>query len=262
MDLVNEFTHTVLLTGRVAGAAPVSAFLIAEPESGKTSITCDNHTEGVVALTKCTAMGLELTMQMHPRAHHLILSDLTFVTGMSPRASKSLFEMLKASIEEGLQNVADPSGFRKFSGQRIGIIGCATPSLAKDNRSWWWKHGFASRVVPFCYHYSDPLVIRIKQEILDGKAHDVKTPEKPPRTPELPIHVKLETRFANIVLQISNAKAIEMESRGIRLLKQMMALVKAHSLLRGWKNAAVTEDDIAFLKRVYPYMNWNKPCIL
>ena len=39
METLREYVETILLTGRVDGCRPVSTFLIAAPEQGKTSLS-------------------------------------------------------------------------------------------------------------------------------------------------------------------------------------------------------------------------------
>jgi hypothetical protein len=47
---------------------------------------------------------------------------------------------------------------------------------------------------------------------------------------------------------------------GISLLKQFIALAKAHTLMHcRWSKAAVGDAEIEFLRRIYPYVDWEIP---
>lgn len=263
VELVEEFVHTVIASGRIAESAPVSVVLIATPETGKTSIVLERPSETVLTVTKTTAMGLEFLLQNNPRATHLLLSDMTYIGALSSKTAKSLFEMLKPMVEEGLGTIADPGGIRQMKGRQMGLIGCITPSAARDHRSWWWTHGLASRLVPFNYDYSLALTIRIKSAI-DGGQWTGWKPGRSLRMPELPVRVLLEKKETKQIRALADKKAIQFKERGIRLLLQFRSLAKAHAVLRSgkWKNVRVTGEDVHFLNRIYPYVDWEVGPIL
>jgi hypothetical protein len=203
-------------------------------------------------------MGLEFLLQNHPNATHLLLSDMTYIGALSSKTAKSLFEMLKPMVEEGIGVIADPGGIRQLKGRQMGLIGCITPQAAKDHRSWWWTHGLASRLVPFNYDYSIALTIRIKTAIDSGRWGGWK-PGRPLSMPKLQVPVLLAEKEIKQIRALADKKAIELGERGFRLLLQFRTLARAHAILRTgkWKNQRVTGEDIGFLNRIYPYMNWE-----
>ena len=263
VELVEEFVYTVLATGKIADANPVSAVLIAKPETGKTSIVLDRPCENVISCTKTTAKGLELLLQMNSKATHLLLSDMTYIGALSSKTAKGMFEMLKPMTEEGVRTIADPGGVRQLNSARLGVIGCLTPRIAADNRSWWWMHGLASRLVPFNYDYSGALTLRIKSEIDAGRWAGWK-PGRILKLPEAKVRVEIEPKQVRAIRALSDRKAREFSERGIRLLLQFRTLAKAHTILRGgkWKGGKVTEEDVLFLARIFPYVDWKVSSIL
>lgn len=263
VELIEEFVYTVMLTGRVHGSDPVSAALISEHESGKTSVVMHRPCESIIVMNKATAKGLEFSMQMNPKATHFLLTDMTFVTGMGQKSVKNFIETLKPMIEEGITRIADPSGVKQFAKGKFGLIGCLTPQLARDQRNWWWHHGFASRIVPFYYIYSDAIVLKIKAAI-DRDQPTAWKPGEELKIPEVPVHVEITDEVTIEARKFSDALAVGMKERGIRLLKQIRTMTKAHAILRTskWKNPRTTMEDVDFLKRIEKFISWDSPAII
>jgi hypothetical protein len=257
-EIVEEFICTVLLTGRLDKVSPVSAVLIAEPENGKTSIVLNRPSESALVVSRTTAKGLETILQTHREVSHIILTDLTYITGMGPRASKNLISYIMAMTEEGIRVTADPGGINLINARK-GIIACMTPAMAKDSRNWWWKHGLARRLVPFHYALSRQLVLRIKDVVM--KEQDLTwRPGAELAVPKASVKVELSDLYAKAIREISDRKASQLRLLGISLLKQFIALAKAHTLMHcRWSKAAVSDAEIEFLRRIYPYVDWEIP---
>jgi len=255
--LASEFVHTVILTGAVEHSNPVSALLIANPEQGKTSIVLEKSCDQVIAMTDVTGKGLKLLCQMKPEATHFIVNDMGIIMAHSGKTREYFFGMLLAMTEEGIKTVASPDGVEVLKTGRKGIIGCITTEQAQDNRMWWQKRGLARRLVPFHYAYSEGLVIKIKDSIVKG--HHASFEEPKPSYPKIAVQVTIDNFLSEKIRKISDRKATELGQLGISLLIRYQALAKGHALFRNWKNAKVTEEDIDFLARIDPYVNWMLP---
>jgi len=259
-SLVTEFLQTILLTGRVAKESPVSTFLIALPEHGKTSICLESPFSCAVDVTDSTGKGLLEIMKYKAEISHIIFNDLTIVSAHGRNVRAYLISIINAMTEEGVRSIAFPGQVDVFQHGKRGIIACCTPALVKDSRAWFNKIGLTTRILPFHYSYSDNLIIKIKASI----CNDVES--KPPKTlavPGVPIMVDILDSHSKAILEISDKKSEELgDETGIRRLKQFRRLAKAHALLRGWKNAKVNDEDIDFLKRIFPYVDYRKGCIL
>lgn len=260
VEIAQEFLSTVILTGRVKDAEPVSAVFIARPENGKTSIVLSQNCDSIVFLSKSTAMGLQQIVQTHRDASHIVFTDLEFVSGMAPKAAKNLLTTLLSLTEEGIRTVADPSGIHEIRSKKA-IIACMTSDSARDMRRWWWRHGLARRMVPFHYQLSEPLVLQIKDTILSEQKLTWPESETIP-VPRSKIAVALSKEIGQQILELSTRKAKQLETLGITLLKQFITLAKAHALNRSWKKAEVSEEDIQFLRRILPYIDWENPALL
>lgn len=264
VELVSEFVHTGIATGRVAGSAPVSELLIAHPEAGKTSIVAEtNHSSSVCILTDISSQGVYNACRM-PELTHLILNDLTSITAHKASVSKLTVAALNAMTEEGIKRVAVGPLVEDFSARgRKGIIACLTLDLAKDGRSWWNRIGFTTRMLPFCYSHSRGLQVKIKTHIIDqitGKtvkaARDKKVYYPKAR------RVSIAPKFAKQVEAIAEAKSRQLTNEntselGYRRLKQFLALVQGHALLQ--RRNAVNSSDLEFLSAIQPYISYTNP---
>jgi len=257
---VEEYLKTVLLTGRVKFESPLSTFLIAKPEHGKTSIVLESPFACAVDVTDSTGKGLMEIMKYKPEVSHIIFNDLTIITAHGRTVRSYLISVINAMTEEGVRSVAFPGQVEVFQHGKRGIIACCTPSLISDSRTWFNKIGLTTRILPFHYAYSEQLIVKIKASI----SRDSK-PETPKglSVPAAAIEVVCEDIFAKKIQEIADKKSEEIgDDTGIRRLKQFRRLAKAHALLRGWQKPKVNSEDIDFLMRLFPYQDYQKGCIL
>lgn len=262
-SLVREFLSSILLTGRVREESPVSTFIIAKPEHGKTSICLETPFACAVDLTDTTGKGLQEILKHKEALTHIILNDLTAMAAHGKTVRAYLIAMINAMTEEGIRSIAFPGQVDVYKDGKRGIVGCVTPGLISDQRVWFNKIGLSSRILPFHYTYSEQLIIKIKISINNG------TKTKEPADLSVPtemLSVTVDEQMASEIFKISEEKYKELgDDTGIRRLKQFRRLAKAHAILRGgtpWKNVRVTMQDIDFLKRIYPYIDYKRGCIL
>lgn len=265
IESLSRLISAIILTGRVKGCEPLSAFLIAPPESGKTSIVAEKQCKSVVIFTDVTGGGLLNLCKYHPEVTHIVLNDLTVITGHSKRTGNYFFSILNAMTEEGLQATAFPGAVDVYQGStgKRAIIGCCTIQLVSDGRHWWNKIGLSSRILPICYQQSSDLILRIqngiKSESLDGV--NPKTIQKniSLQVPEAHVIVKASKTVLDRLHFLSRIKAAEFKEAGHRRLKQYIALAKGHALLRSWKNAQVTEKDLQFIEEIQSFISYDTP---
>jgi hypothetical protein len=258
VELASEFVHTIVLTGSVENANPVSAMIVANPEQGKTSVVLEKSCDSVIPLTDVTGKGLKFLCQMKPEASHFIINDMGIVMAHSGKSREYFFGMLLAMTEEGIRTTASPDGVETIKTGKKAIIGCITSDQARDNRSWWQRRGLARRLVPFHYGYSEALVVRIKNEIVKGH-HVSFTDTLAPSYPKGKINVAMDAAHGEQMRKISDNKANRLGQLGISLLLRYQAMAKGHALYRSWKNPRVNDDDIDFLMRCDPYIDWENP---
>ena len=260
--LLREFVESVFLTGRVMECEPQSALLIAQPESGKTSVVLEKNVASAVALSDVTGRGLQELCKMKPEISHLIINDMVAVMSHRQTVNRYTLSMINAMTEEGIQATAFPGQLETYGNGRRGLIACLTSDLVSDGRAWWNKIGLTSRVIPFSYYHSTELTLKIKAAIDSGK-NEKRKEAPPPREalfiPKERVVVKLASREARKIRLLADEKSKEIQETGYRRLKQFRSLARGHAIWRRQRAPyAVAEDDVRFLERIFPYMSYTE----
>jgi len=254
VDLVTELVQTIILTGRLRQDGPISLLLIASPESGKTSVVLERPCKAIIPLSDVTGKGLQHLCKQTPEVSHFVINDMVAVMSHKVSVNHFTLAMINSMTEEGIMATAYPDGFEKYANGKRGVMACLTLDLAKDGRCWWNKTGFATRMLPFAFDHSRDLQIKIKAAIRDG-AYENRPRAKEFRIPGKPVNVIIGKQAARQIQNLSEMKATELQEKGYRRAKQFRAVSRAHALLRG--SRTVGELDIAFLKRVFPYVSFS-----
>lgn len=260
MELVKELVETVLLTGRLKQHAPVSVLLISEPEQGKTRIFFETPCPSVIMLTDVTGRAIQELCRQNAEKTHFVINDLVAVLSHRQSVNKYTLSMINAITEEGITAVAFPGQTESFKNGKRGIVAALTTDMTRDGRAWWNKIGLTTRMVPFCFAHSEELVVKIKTAIDSDAAETTGAVFK---IPALQVHVSMPTAVTKAVRSLADRKAKELDEVGYRRLKQFRALCRGHALRRGnWKGCTANMEDVDFLKRIFPYVNYLKACVL
>jgi hypothetical protein len=270
VEKVSDFVETILYTGRIAGASPVSALLIGTPETGKTTVckelVTDSKCKTAVILTDCTGRGLMGLCQAHPEVSHFIINDLVTVMAHRDTVNRYTLSVIQAMTEEGLQSAAYPGQVEVFTHGKRAIIACSTPEMIRDRRAWWHRHGLASRMLPFYYDHSVGLMIRIKDYIetdrpeparLNGASGVIRL-----RIPEKPQTITIPATIAATVRKLSDHRANVLgDPKGYRRLKQYRTILKARALARARKKTAAKVEpiDLEWLEQMDGFISYRKP---
>ena len=265
MELVTEVTKTVILTGRLANPdlAPVSLLLISPPEHGKTSIVVENTTSTVINLTDLTGKGLRTVMR-DEKYTHLAILDLLMVVSHKDKVSQYVIANMNAVAEEGFFSEATPEGFTvRDQPIKRAFICCLTPDMSRDGRRMWNQIGFASRMLPFFYLFTDEHKQKIRDSIskesLKGPMRNIVIDLRTFRVPDKPLVVKIYKRFVQQIEDMAMLRAEHLgDPNGFRRIKQFRALAAGHALYRSWNNPEVCTKDIEFLKKISKYISYTK----
>jgi len=257
MELIEELVQTAAVSWRVKGPRPgVSLVLIADPESGKTSITEAAGAKRVVRVTVTTGIGFVRELDRNKNARILIINDLSVLKGLNSRAAYMLIQIMNGFTEEGIHALAMPRGKKiDLRGRRGVLIACITTDSFKSSKRDWFSYGFLSRSIPFCYSYSNELCVKIK----NGIDHDdpVTLARPHPVTEGAGTAIEVSDKMGTLVRKIADRRAKVLEEKGIRLLYNYRQLVRSHALLRN--RTTVIKEDIRFLYRVDQYVNYSTP---
>jgi hypothetical protein len=256
-NLISEFVETIIYTGFLKYDAPQSAMLIAAPESGKTSIATDKNARSVVVCSDMIGSGLVQELKNNPEIHHIVINDMIAVMAHKQVTNQRTIAVMMGLMAEGSGRALMPGDLSYDLGKRrAGFICCIPSQLVNDERRWWSSSGFASRAIPFNYHYSREILIKIKDNVIipglyssnGAKPLDLKTPLKK-------IPIKIPDLLASRIQRIADEIATTVRELGLRKGIQMRALACAHALLCNRKE--VDQDDITFLERIKPFINFE-----
>ena len=268
--MLREFVASVILTGRIRGRHPVSCLLIASPESGKTSIIIERNVKNLWVLTDVTGRGLIDLCKHHPEISHFAILDMGTMMSHKQQVNSYTFGILLAMTEEGLRTIAIPGTVETFDSRgRRAIIGAITAEMSKDKRRWWSKQGFSSRMIPFNYKYSDPLILKIKgmidgqvqsDVILEGKTEKEAALENL-RIPDFPVNVHVSAKMSQKIQTYTDQLASRLTELGIRRKIQFRTLACGHALIKkvDWKKGtSVGDQEIEFIENVMPFISYDK----
>jgi hypothetical protein len=260
MNKVKELVETIIYTGSLRDYSPVSMGIIAVPESGKTSIALSKTCKTVTPLTDVTGRGIQKLCLTRPEVTHFILNDLLAVSAKKAHVMQATIVMLNAMMEEGIRATAYPDGVQHFEDGKRAVILCMTPVMATDQRSWWNRTGFSSRLFPFCFEHGGDLEIKIHSAIRLEKARDSWVGGKKLEL-LLPVKMKMQIRepHASTIEMMAKELGIRFKEHGYRRHNQLRAIACAHALRRSWKAKHIDKSDIQFLEWMLPYASYHEP---
>jgi hypothetical protein len=254
--LINEFIDSIIHTGFLKSDSPQSAMLIATPESGKTSIVEDKSCRSVAVVSDMIGSGILDELAQKSYLRHIVINDMVAVMAHKEVTNQRTFAIMSALTEEGLGRVMMPGGLAMDFGRRkVGFICCIPFELASDNRRWWNRSGFSSRFIPFNYEYSEALQLDIKRTMIVSGAYETKNGAHRPVVPTKRFDVAIDEKRSKEIQAFADAVAERMAEKGIRRGKQLRALLRGHALTQ--KRLAVEVEDMAFLKRLVPHLNYT-----
>jgi len=255
--LVEELVQSVALSHLIKGHRRASLLMLAAPESGKTTIVSAADATHVCRIAVISGRSIMRQVKDNPHIEFLLFNDLTAVRAMSASAVNLLILILN-------QFTQDERGIVAFAGKEVeeikrpvGLIACLPFQTFVDHRSRWREMGFISRMIPFAYEYDDELIALIKDSIDNGNhASQVKTRRALPKRARKPVTIEMNPKLTREVRHIADRRAKTLDQLGIRLLQNYHTLVRAHALL--FKRAAVTRDDVLFLRQVDHFVSIRK----
>jgi hypothetical protein len=255
--LISEFVDSIIHTGFLMNDSPQSAMLIATPESGKTSIVENKNCRSVLMVSDMIGSGLLEELSKKSYVKHIIINDMIAVMAHKEVTNQRTFAVMSALTEEGLGQVMMPGNLSvNFGGRKVGFVCCIPSEMVTDGRRWWNKTGFASRFIPFNYEYSEGLQIEIKKTVIISGAYERANHNIKLSMPLKRYDVAIDEKEARLIQSIADLISKKMENeKGIRRGKQLRALARGHALIE--KRLIVNADDIKFLQRIGPHVNYT-----
>lgn len=260
-ELLRELIESVIMTGKIRGINPVSLLLIATPESGKTSVVIAKDCKNVKSFSDVTGNGIQKVIKQMPELTHIIINDMVAILSHRQSVNKHTLATLNAMTEEGVNCISTPGGIEEFPEGRRGVIASLTTDLVGDQRNWWNKIGFTSRMIPFCYKYSEDLILRIKDSIdanggRNGKDQEVRGKFT---TPEKKKYVAYSQPLIEQIRRLADYRSMVLGETGFRRLRQYHSLAQGHAMLRQISKPEVSDADVDFMKQVDMFINYDMP---
>lgn len=264
--LIEELVQSAALTRYVKNYDRVSLLLLASPESGKTTITSTAKCKSVISISIMSGRSIISEMATNKELEYIIFNDMTCVKALSTAAVNLLIVVLNQVTqgEHGLIGFAGKP--TEVIDREIGIIGCIPMEIFREHRSNWKRLGFVSRMLPFAYSYSKPLVAEIKDGIdesgtspssqVQSSKKMMKAITKIAKRPDVKqILVKMTDEQTALVRTLADERSEQLGQLGIRLLKNYHSLIRAHAILMERK--IVNKDDMKFLWDVDRFVSVN-----
>lgn len=263
-EMIEKILKTVLASGKLKDERPLSAFFIAPPECGKTSLFRKYclKTDNIFYTTDATAYGIirdsnQLKDFETGRFTHIVIPDLLTCLGRKQSTVTTFIQFMNAFIEEGIVNI---STFATNIKERdievkVGLITAIPPGPFLDRRRHWERVGFLSRALPISFDYRRSTVVKIltyiqRQEHLKESIEKLELPKKL-QTIELSSHMAKMIEPYALSLAVEHSK--HQQIYGFRYQRQLQTFAKALAMIE--KKKRVDRDCIEELARLAEYIN-------
>ena len=251
-------------------ATPVNLLLIAKPESGKTAVMSLFKIKGTYTtnnLTQAVVVSKFLPMIESGKLKHLIIPDILNAVEKDLRTAKSLINLLKSLIEEGITSL-DQFHIRTNRVYnppvKCGLITAITTESyhGYDNplthrteggiKHYWRRIGLLSRFIPFSYEYEISKVMKIFESIQKEEYEARSNPEKiKRRIMKVKGNKNLFQQFQILSFHLGS----KVSGYGIRTQRNLQYLAKANAMLHD--RNMVAQEDIDKIMKLGNWINYK-----
>jgi len=265
LDDLEKIVRYTLASGYVKGDKPLSILLIADVESGKTTIIKKYclKADNVFYTTDATAYGIirdttSLKDFEEGKITHIVIPDLISCLARRESTVKTFIAFMNALIEDGYVNIstyAIPKGqivSKKSESIRAGLITSITKKMFYDKRHNWEKYGFLSRVLPVSYAYSGSTQLEIldfieKEQHLSAELEKFKIPDGL-KVKEIELPYELSKKLEPYSIKFAQVQKLY----GFRMQRQLQTLLKSIARARG--KDKVDEDGFEEFRRISKFI--------
>lgn len=243
---VQKFITLNIFSDYLKGERPISSFIVAEPEHGKTEILSSfEGVRGVMFILDITAYGYTIIFSriLTKEIRRLIFPDFSRILARSRKVVDGVVSMINAIVEDGInwailtKNVQWMTNIKEriYAGVTIAI----TPDSLDFIRKKYKEMGFLSRILPFYYTYNSEDMEKIHESIKCRKSNEIYNQLKLPKEE---VEVSMSKHLADkLDPAVKLLTKVLSSYTGFRLRRQLQTLCKANALIDG-RNEVNIED--------------------
>jgi len=255
-QIIEHCIKLAIYTAMLKKESPVSIMLVAPVEHGKTEILKRfAFIESVKIISDFNTFmfaDFATEYQMNQKRTIIIPDFLRIVKKKYSTQSNSL-TILNAITEEGWMGKL-PLGQSIDRPIKANVITAITQDEMQDKRHKWAKMGFLSRFIPLSFSYNEDTKQQIREYIKDRIYHSDITQDFEIDMKDT-IDVALPKKIAEEIEVIAKSIALKNNFTGFRLQRQLQVLAMGSALSN--KRNIVTEDDIAVIREISYFINFN-----
>lgn len=237
--MLEEIIETVIFSGQLSGAIPLSLMLIGPSGGGKSKLLLRyEKTASLHRSDDLTTSGLFDILKLDERDQrktHIIIPDFNAPLSHKPATSTLLVSNLLTVMSDGSARIDDGRETKEITHAPIGILTAVTPEMYAKNEYKWKMLGFRRRFLPIFYDYSPASVMKVQSKITRGQVSLLSlTPKtfvfKGPKK-SIYLNSKEAKDIQNLSMMLAELLALHTQSKKIEENKIKYQIVPGKALL-------------------------------
>ena len=175
---VLKFISLNIFSDYIKGERPISSFIVAEPEHGKTeSLASFENVQGVLVLLDVTAYGSAtfiFSRILAREIRRLIFPDFSRILSRSRTVVDEIITMINTIVEDGINWAILTKNIQWIPTVKekvyAGVTIALTPKSLEIVKRRYKEMGFLTRTLPFYYSYTEEDLEKIHENIKAGKS--------------------------------------------------------------------------------------------
>jgi hypothetical protein len=241
VEPLKKIIECALISPYIKDEKPISLFIVAKPESGKSSLMKQyRENKGVVYISDCTAYGL--TRDVLPKVvsgeiKTIMIPDLLTPLSKQTKTRQSLVAFLNNLIEEGVAKITTYSTVWSKDA-KANVITAVTDEELEDAKHSWAKMGFLSRFIVLSYSYG---ISEVTEILSYYSEHGLSFQNMKIKLPKKQVDIQLSREIADKLDPIAMTVGKQFNLYGFRSKINFRNLLKSLAYRNGRKEVAETE---------------------
>ncbi len=283
LERLTDLIETVIWSGALANAIPLSILIIGESGTGKSKTVLSFNCKSLHVTNDMTSSGLFEAMQRDRdnKIRHILFPDMNAILAHKASTSELFFGNLLALMSEGITRIDDGRNVKEIPHLPVGLIAAATPGMYDANSRKWEKTGLKRRFLPIFFDYSTQTRQDVNAAIRNG---EVTLKQLSKKSVDLPGRLIGNVSIGEVEsFQIENLSRILADHLGWRASRTrnpdtkiwfvhpapgktpieftphlvLRTLASAHAARA--RRASIDEDDIHFVTQAIDFCKYGSP---